>query len=52
VIPQSAAARQILPGDLLHASVKLEPGPPGRAYNNPLFPMARIDDAGLVKHPS
>jgi uncharacterized protein (DUF2235 family) len=41
--------RPILPADLLHSSVRLEPGIPGRPHNNPLEPMARIDDAGRVE---
>jgi uncharacterized protein (DUF2235 family) len=41
--------RQILPTDLLHASVRLEPGIPGRPHNNPHEAIARIDDAGRVE---
>jgi len=53
--------RPILPTDLLHASVRLEPGIPGRPHNNPSVPLAWIDDAGRIvdagtetepKHPS
>jgi uncharacterized protein (DUF2235 family) len=43
--------RKILPDDLVHASVKLEPGFPDRPYNNPQVPVARIDDAGVVTNP-
>lgn len=41
--------RVILPTDLLHTSVQLEPASPGRLHNNPLVPLARIDDAGRVE---
>jgi uncharacterized protein (DUF2235 family) len=41
--------RAILPTDLLHMSVQLEPGVPGRPHNNPAIPLARIDDAGRVE---
>ena len=41
--------RPILPTDLLHSSVRLEPGVAGRPHNNPLEPLARIDDAGRVE---
>jgi hypothetical protein len=40
--------RTILPTDLLHVSVRLEPGIPHCPHNNPLMPLARIDDAGRV----
>jgi len=43
--------RAILAKDLLHVSVRLEPGIPGRPHNNPKDPLARIDDAGLVTQP-
>ena len=35
--------------DLLHTSVRLEPGIPGRPHNNPPVPLARIDDAGRIE---
>jgi len=41
--------RAILPTDLLHMSVQLEPGVPGRPHNNPPLPLARIDDAGRIE---
>jgi uncharacterized protein (DUF2235 family) len=41
--------RTILPTDLLHSSVRLEPGTPDRPHNNPPTPLARIDDAGRVE---
>jgi uncharacterized protein (DUF2235 family) len=41
--------RSILSTDLLHASVRLEPGIPGRPHNNPRIPIARIDDLGRVE---
>lgn len=41
--------RAILPTDLLHASVRLEPGIPGRPHNNPPVPLAQIDDAGRIE---
>jgi uncharacterized protein (DUF2235 family) len=44
--------RTILPTDLLHQSVRLDPGLPGRLHNNPAFPLARIDDAGRIAEPA
>jgi uncharacterized protein (DUF2235 family) len=41
-------AREILPMDLVHTSVRLEPGLPGRPHNNPSEGLARIDDAGTI----
>jgi uncharacterized protein (DUF2235 family) len=41
-------AREIRPTDLLHASVQLVPGIPGRPHNNPAFTLARIDDGGTI----
>lgn len=41
-------AREIRPTDLLHVSVRLEPGIPGRPHNNPAVKLARIDDQGAV----
>jgi hypothetical protein len=41
-------AREILLMDLVHASVRLEPGLPGRPHNNPSELLARIDDAGTI----
>ena len=43
--------RVILTGDLLHSTVQLTPGITGRPHNNPTFPCARIDDAGLISEP-
>lgn len=40
--------RRVLANDLLHASVRLEPGEPGRPHNNPTVKIARIDDAGQI----
>ena len=40
--------RTILETDLLHASVRIEPGMDGR-LNNPHLPLARIDDAGRIE---
>ncbi len=40
--------RTILTTDLLHTSVLLEPGIPGRPHNNPAVPLARIDDSGRI----
>lgn len=40
--------RDILEQDLLHLSVQLLPGITGRPHNNPAFPLARIDDEGLI----
>ena len=44
-----AAHRPILSSDLLHASVRLEPGIEGRPHNNPRVPLARIDDMGRIE---
>ena len=44
-------SRTILPTDLLHASVRLEPGTSERPHNNPTVPLARIDDAGRIEEP-
>jgi uncharacterized protein (DUF2235 family) len=41
--------RAILTTDLLHTSVRLEPGIPGRLHNNPRVPLARINDAGRIE---
>ena len=43
--------RAILGGDLLYSGVQLVPGIAGRPHNNPSFPLARIDDAGLITQP-
>jgi uncharacterized protein (DUF2235 family) len=43
--------RVILSGDLLHSTVQLTPGITGRPHNNPTFPCARVDDAGLISEP-
>jgi uncharacterized protein (DUF2235 family) len=40
--------RFVLEKDLLHSSVQLTAGITGRPHNNPTFPCARIDDAGLI----
>jgi uncharacterized protein (DUF2235 family) len=40
--------RTILQKDLLHASVQLVAGITGRPHNNPRFPCARVDDAGVI----
>jgi uncharacterized protein (DUF2235 family) len=42
-------SRAILTTDLLHSSVLLEPGLPGRPHNNPRVRLARIDDAGRIE---
>jgi uncharacterized protein (DUF2235 family) len=44
----AGVTRTILPGDLLHTSVQLVPGQPGRPHNNPATTLARIDDTGRV----
>lgn len=41
--------RAILSTDLLHASVRLDPGVVGRPHNNPRIPLARIDDGGQIE---
>jgi hypothetical protein len=41
--------RAILTTDLLHASVRLDPGVVGRPHNNPRMPLARIDDGGRIE---
>ena len=43
--------RAILASDLLHSTVQLTPGITGRPHNNPTFPCARIDDAGVISEP-
>jgi len=43
--------RPILPTDLLHSSVRLEPGGDDSPHNNPSVPLARIDDAGRIEEP-
>ena len=40
--------RAILTTDLVHASVNLDAGSVERPHNNPLVPIARIDDAGRI----
>lgn len=44
--------RTLLDTDLLHASVRLDPGAPGRPHNNPRKGLARIDDAGRIEEPA
>ena len=34
--------------DLLHATVQLGPGLPGRPHNDPTVALRRIDDAGMI----
>jgi uncharacterized protein (DUF2235 family) len=42
--------RAILARDLLHISVQLVPGVPGRPHNNPVFALSRIgDDGGVIE---
>jgi hypothetical protein len=40
--------RTIFLADLLHSSVMLVEGRPGRRHNNPTFKVARIDDDGTI----
>jgi hypothetical protein len=40
--------RAIRATDLLHATVKLGPGMPGRPHNDPTVVLRRIDDAGVI----
>jgi len=40
--------RRVRDTDLLHASVVLNQGPPGRPHNNPKAVLARIDDLGII----
>lgn len=40
--------RAIRKTDLLHATVKLGPGIPGRPHNDPTVALRRIDDAGVI----
>ena len=40
--------RAIRPTDLLHATVQLGPGLPGRPHNDPTAALRRIDDAGMI----
>jgi uncharacterized protein (DUF2235 family) len=41
--------RAIRPTDLLHTSVRLDPGASGRPHNNPSVRLARIDDTGTIR---
>jgi hypothetical protein len=41
-------ARVIRRTDLLHTSVRLDPGIPGRPHNNPVLKLSRIDDTGAI----
>jgi len=43
--------RHIFDTDLLHLSVVLNPGIPGRPHNNPRMPLSRIDDGGQIFEP-
>jgi uncharacterized protein (DUF2235 family) len=43
--------RTVLATDLLHCSVRIEPGTTERPHNNPRVPLARIDDAGRIQEP-
>jgi len=55
-LPQQISAHKLDAGrvrlffesDLLHHSVQLTPGIPGRPHNNPPFPCARIDDDNVI----
>jgi len=40
--------RVVWADDLLHASVQLGPGRPGRPHNDPPFALRRIDDEGVI----
>lgn len=40
--------RRIRDTDLLHTSVVLNDGPPGRPHNNPRVALSRIDDLGTI----
>jgi uncharacterized protein (DUF2235 family) len=41
--------RRVIRGtDLLHATVRLGPGIPGRPHNDPAVALRRIDDAGVI----
>jgi uncharacterized protein (DUF2235 family) len=41
-------ARVIRRTDLLHTSVRLDPGIPDRPHNNPVLKLSRIDDTGAI----
>jgi len=43
--------RHIFDTDLMHLSVRLEPGIPGRPQNTPRVPLPRLDDAGKIFEP-
>lgn len=43
--------RTIFDTDLLHSSVMLTPGSPGRPHNNPRVALSRIDDEGQILQP-
>jgi len=44
-LPLNATA---IAGNLVHTSVRIEPGLPGRPHNNPPEGLARIDDTGTI----
>ncbi len=45
---EAGPPRRVLPGDLLHHSVRLVPGSEDRPHNNPAIPLARVADDGNV----
>ena len=45
---EAGPPRPIFDTDLLHMSVVLNPGIPGRPHNNPRGPLSRIDDGGQI----
>ena len=49
---EAGPPRAIFDTDLLHTSVNLTPGVPGRPHNNPRISCARCDDAGQILEPA
>jgi len=49
---EAGPPRTIFDTDLLHISVALTPGIPGRPHNNPRIACARCDDAGQILEPA
>ncbi len=48
---EAGPPREIRPTDLVHVSVRLEEGLPGRPHNNPPASLARVDDNGRISGP-
>jgi len=48
---EAGPPRHIFDTDLLHTSVRLDPGTPSTPHNNPRVTLTRIDDAGEILEP-